>query len=205
MKTQLIFAIISSVIGISCFIPYIRDIFKGTTKPHSYSWLIWTILQTIGVVAMIKGGAGIGVAHLSVGALLCGFIFILSLKYGTTNIKLFDKICLTGALFAIAAYFFFENSLISILIITITDIIGFLPTFRKSYEEPNTETASSYGFSVIASFFSLLALSVFTLTTSLYLITLIITNGLCAFIILKSRKRVLIFEKLKVVPNKSYF
>ncbi len=184
MKTQLIFAIFSSILSILCFIPYLRGIYKGKTKPHSYSWLIWTILQTIGVIAMFKGGAGIGIASLSIGVILCGFIFILSLKYGTKNINLFDKVCLVGALLAIVAYLFLNDALISIIIITITDFIGFLPTFRKSYKEPETEKASSYALSSISSVFALLALSIFTLTTSLYLVSLIITNGLCAILII---------------------
>ena len=188
MNIKLIFAILSSLIGISCFIPYIYDIFKGITKPHSYSWLIWTILQIIGVMAMASGGAGIGVASLAIGAILCCFIFILSLFYGTSNIKIFDIICLIGALTAIIIYFLIHNALLSIIIVTVTDLIGFLPTLRKSYEEPKTETFLTYIISSISSLFALGALLFFNLTTSLYLISLVVTNGLCALIILIRRK-----------------
>lgn len=189
MTTKTIFAILSSLVGISCFIPYTIDIFKGTTKPHSYSWLIWTILQVVGVIAMFNSGAGAGIASLAIGASFCGFIFILSLKRGTHNIKVFDKICLAGALIAIIVYFFLHNPLLSIIIIVITDFVGFLPTFRKSYEEPETESASTYSLSSISSILALLALSSLTITTSLYLMSLIITNGLCAIIIMTRKNK----------------
>src|SRR3989344_7828930 len=104
MNSQIVFATISSLIGIFCFLPYIRDIFRGKTQPHAYSWLIWTLLQTIGAGAMLSAGAGLGALSISIGALFCGFIFILSFKYGTHNIKTFDKICLVGALIAISLY-----------------------------------------------------------------------------------------------------
>ncbi|HWY98863.1 MAG TPA: hypothetical protein VNY36_07255, partial [Bacteroidia bacterium] len=63
--------IIASLIGTGCFIPYIKDIYKKKTKPHIYTWLIWTILQVTGVIAMLKNGAGIGVLALGTGSVLC--------------------------------------------------------------------------------------------------------------------------------------
>ncbi len=188
MNIKVIFVIISSLVGISCFIPYIIDILKRKTKPHVYSWIIWTVLQLIGVMAMIDGGAGLGVMSLLIGAILCGFIFILSLFYGTHNIKIFDTICLIGAIISIIFYFFIHNTLLSIIIVTVTDLVGFMPTFRKSYEEPKTETISTYVLSSISSLFALFALSNITFTTSLYLISLIVSNGLCALIIFLRRK-----------------
>ena len=186
---QFIFAALSSIVGIACFVPYIRDIFRHKTQPHSYSWFIWTILQFTGVIAMFSAGAGAGISSLAIGTTLCGFIFLLSLRYGTHNIKTFDVICLIGALGALAIYFFLHNELLSVLMVVSVDIIGFLPTFRKAYEEPKTETVSTYVLSAVADALALGALTVFTVTTSVYLISLVVTNGLCAFIILIRRKQ----------------
>ena len=198
MSFKFIFAVLSSIVAVSCFIPYIIDIFKGTTKPHSYTWLIWTILQTVGVVAMIKGGAGIGVSSLVIGAVLCGFVFILSLFYGTHNIKIFDKICLIGAFMAIGIYIFLHSALFSVMIVVITDLIGFLPTIRKTYDEPYTETTLTYILSSLSSLFALGALSIFTFTTSFYLISLVITNMVCAIVIILRRK-FKFTEKIKLI------
>ena len=60
-----------------------------------YSWLIWTILQIVGVAAQLKDGAGYGAWALGVGAFFCFAIFLLSFKYGTKNISKFDLFCLT--------------------------------------------------------------------------------------------------------------
>ncbi|HEY5588649.1 MAG TPA: hypothetical protein VIK86_06815 [Candidatus Paceibacterota bacterium] len=188
MNTKIIFAILSSVVAIFCFIPYILDIFKGTTKPHSYSWFIWTLLQTIGAISMFSIGAGWGITSISIGAVLCGFVFILSFKYGTHNIKNFDVICLLGALIAMIFYFFLHNPIVSVLIITLVDFVGFLPTMRKAYEEPQTETISAYALSSVSSILALFAFSIFTFSNSVYLISLIITNATCAIIIFTRRK-----------------
>jgi len=189
MSLKFIFAIISSLISIFCLIPYIIDTINGKTKPHSYSWLIWSILQTVGLISMLSAGAGIGILSLCIGAFFCIFIFILSLYYGTHNIKLFDKICLAGALVAVIIYFFIHDATLAIIVVVITDFIGFLPTIRKSYEEPKTETPITYILSAVAAVFAIAALSVFNFTTSIYLISLVISDGICGFIILYRRNR----------------
>ena len=94
MEVKLFFGIVSSVMAVVCFIPYFRDIFLRKTEPHAYSWLIWTILQVVGVLAQLKDGGGYGAWALGVGAVSCFIIFLLSFKYGTKNVSRFDFLCL---------------------------------------------------------------------------------------------------------------
>ncbi|MDR3581801.1 MAG: hypothetical protein P4L67_00820 [Candidatus Pacebacteria bacterium] len=186
---HLLFAGIASVIGIACFIPYLRDIFRGTTKPHRYTWFVWAALQTVVAQAMWRSGAGIAVAPLVIGAVMCFFIFLLSLKYGSKakgwGTKTFDLVCLAGALCAIAAYVFFHDALLSVVLATITDTLGFLPTLRKVYHEPHSETASTHLLSGTSNVFALAALASFSVTTVLYLATIMILDFLCGFLALR--------------------
>ncbi len=183
MSTQTIFALLAGVITIANKIPYLRDIFKRKTTPHSYSWLIWTLLQGTGVFVMLADGAGPGVVSLIASTVLCAVIFILSLRYGTKNITTFDTVCFVGALLATGVWFFLHDALLSILLVSAIDALAFLPTFRKSYVEPYSETPSMYLLAGVAEGFALLALTNFTVVTSFYLISLVITNPLCAGII----------------------
>ena len=82
---------------------------------------------------MFAAGAGIGIASLAIGAALCGFIFFLSLRYGTQDIKIFDTVCLIAALGVLGIYVFLRDPLFSIIAVTIIDFIGFMPTLRKAY------------------------------------------------------------------------
>ena len=188
MNLKIIFAGVSSVIGIICFIPYIRDIFRNKTKPHSYTWFIWVVLQIIAAAAMWSAGAGVAIASSVIGAMLCSLIFILSLKRGTKNITKFDTVCLLGALIALTAYVFLHDPLLSIIFITLTDTIGVLPTLRKAYYEPYTETASTHLLSSVSGAFAIAALARFTLTTSLYLIVVLMSDALLGLLALIRRK-----------------
>src|SRR5579872_3950119 len=112
MELKTIFAIIATVIGVASFAPYIIDTFNRKTKPHIYTWLIWTILQVTGVIAMYNSGAGIGILALATGSVLCGYVTILCIKHGTKNINTFDTLCLIGALISIAVYIFLKQALL---------------------------------------------------------------------------------------------
>lgn len=90
MDFKIILGVLATILGIISFLPYLRDILNKKTKPHVYSWLVWTIIQTVGVLAMIKGGASFGALALAVGSLFCITIFLLAFKYGTRNITKFD-------------------------------------------------------------------------------------------------------------------
>ena len=189
MNVQTIFATLSAVIGISSFVPYLRDIFRLKTTPHSYSWLIWGLLQGTGALAMISSGASWGAASVTIGAFLCTSVFLLSLRYGTKNITLFDTVCFIGALLATAVWFSLHDALLAIVLVSLIDLLAFLPTFRKAYAEPYSETTLTYVLSGIADGLAILALATFSVTTSLYLFTLVVTNFACAGILWLRRAR----------------
>lgn len=188
MDVKLFFGLFSSIIAVICFVPYLIDIFKKKTEPHMYSWLIWTILQTIAVMAQLKDGAGYGAWALLVGVFFCFAIFLLSFKYGTKNISKFDIFCLIASLFAILIYVNIENLVWAIIVVSMIDLVGFLPTFRKGYEEPFSETPSTFVLSAIANFLSILALQNYSLTTVLYIITLFVANSSFATMIFLRKK-----------------
>lgn len=185
---KIITGLIASAIGIFCFVPYFRDIFLHKTKPHIYTWLMWSLLQGTGVFVMYYGGAGMGISPFVIGTILCGSIFILSFKYGTKNITLFDTVCLIGALIALIFYIFLHDPVLSIILVSVIDFVGFIPTFRKSYVEPKTETSSTYLISAISSMLAIAALLNYSLVTMLYPATLILTDMICWFIIVLRRK-----------------
>lgn len=188
ITVKIFIGIVAGIIGGLCFIPYFKDIFLLKTKPHMYTWLIWSLLQGTSVFIMFFDGAGIGALPFVVGAILCGCIFILSFKYGTKNITLFDTACLIGAFIALIFYIFLHDPTTSIILVCAIDFIGFLPTFRKSYVEPKTETASTYIVSAISSVLAIFALTNYSLITVLYPVTLVLTDSICWLIIVLRRR-----------------
>lgn len=188
MDLKLAFGVVASVVAVASFLPYLRDIQLRKTEPHSYSWLIWTILQVIATVGQLRGGSGWGSLPIAIGALLCFLIFLFSLSYGTKNITRFDSACLAASLVAIVFLFVLKNPFWSILVVVIVDLVGYLPTMRKGYQEPFTETPSTFALSALSQLISLFAIRTYSATTVLYIATLFVTNSLFVAILLFRRK-----------------
>ncbi|MCK9351336.1 MAG: hypothetical protein M0P76_00955 [Candidatus Pacebacteria bacterium] len=60
MEYKLLIGYFALFFGIIGYIPYYRDIFRGKTKPHVFTWLIITIIISFGFYAQIKDGGSVG-------------------------------------------------------------------------------------------------------------------------------------------------
>lgn len=187
MDIKIFFAIIATVIGLISYYPYARDLFSGKTTPHIYSWLIWTITQGTALVAIIYGGGIWGGLELAFGAIFNVVVLIFCLKHGTKNITKGDTVVLVIAILAIIIWWQLKVPLVSVLMITGIDFFGFIPSFRKSYREPWSETLSSWLLFSIANVFSILALNQYNLLTTTYLISITLANMGVFFICLFRR------------------
>jgi hypothetical protein len=187
MAWHQIFAVIAVGIAVISFFPYLRDILARKTTPHIYSWLIWAILQMTAAVAIFSENSFWSAAGTTAIGLVSVLVFLLSFKYGTKNITSFDTLCLVGALVAIGVWVFTQNIALSVILVTAIDFVGFLPTFRKAFEEPWSETVFLYACSGLSNFFSLFSITHYSIESTLYVASLVITNA--AFVILVLLRR----------------
>jgi hypothetical protein len=189
MDIKFIFAIASVVVLLVGYYPYFVDIFRKTTKPHAYT-LIWAITQGTATAAAFYGGANWGVLSLVGGTALVICIFFLSLKYGTKNISKSDTAILVLALSAIVVWWLTNNPLLSVLMVTVIDGMGYIPTLRKSWHEPWSETLSFWLAMTGVSILTILSLGEINLLTAPYLVVLAILNMLVLTICVIRRKSV---------------
>ena len=181
-----IFAIIISLIA---YIPYFRDIFKGKTKPHAYTWLVWSILTAIAFVAQILDGAGAGAWITAVISVVSITIFVLALNRGEKNITKSDKLSLAAAFIALLLWWLTSSPLTSIILITLVDFFAFYPNIRKSYHKPMEETLSTYLLDGIAFVFAVIALENFSIISALYPVALVFLNlGFVLFLMIRRKK-----------------
>lgn len=196
MKTFL--GTLAIVIAIYSYIPYFRNILKGRTKPHAFSWFIWGLLTGIAFFAQLADNGGAGAWVTGFTALVCLAFFIFALKRGEKEIVLLDWFSLAGALFALILWAFTNDPLLSVILITIIDALGFIPTFRKSFYKPNEETALTYFLSAVKFAIAIAALDNITVVTTLYPASLVVMNGLFVAMVLARRR------KLTLSPGSPY-
>jgi len=189
MKTALgIFAIL---IGIYSYIPYIRDIFTGRTKPHAFTWFVWFLLTAIAFFAQLAGNGGAGAWVTGFTAAVALAITVAAFKVGRKNIVPLDWFFFVGSMVSLAVWAVTKDPVWSVILITTIDALAFVPTFRKSYHKPYEETAVTYSLSAIKFAVGLAALSTVTLTTALYPLSLVVTNALFVAMVVWRRKRLI--------------
>jgi hypothetical protein len=164
-------------------IPYLVGMFKGKIKPHIYSWLIWTITFGIATLGVKHGEGGWGVLSMSVGLFFVFIIFLSCFKYGTRNITKFDTVMLFFALLAVVVWFQLHNPLLAVFMATAIDFIGYIPSFRKSFQDPWSESVVVWSVFTIAGLLAILSLNEYNLLTLTYLVITEIANliliGIC--------------------------
>ncbi len=190
MNYKLIIAIITVILVFYAYIPYIIDIFKKKTIPHVFTYFIFGLTNSIIYALQIKGGAGVGAWVTLFVALFCIFIFILSLRIGDKDITFSDIVFLLLALISLFFWLVVNQPVLAIILIVLTDILGFVPTIRKSWNRPHTETLSLYTISTFRHGLAIFALEKFNILTILNPIAWTLANGLFALILVIRRRKI---------------
>ena len=188
MNYQTVFGVVAVVIGLSSFVLYFYNIFYGKIKPHAFSWFIWGLLEAIVFFASISRGGGAGAWATGVTSLLCFTVSLIAFSTKNHHFMRLDWFCLCAAFFGILFWRVTGDPLTAVIIVTITDAIGFVPTFRKSYFAPHEEMVTMYALSAAKLFTALFALESLNLTTTIYPLTGVITNTLFTIMLLMRRR-----------------
>ena len=186
---KVILGILAVVVGLIGYVPYYRDILRGATKPHPFSWFAFALMLGITFFAQLVTGAGAGAWVNGVSALAVFGIAALSIVKGYREITTFDWFCFAGALLGIVLWRVTNDPFTAVVIVTITDTVAFAPTFRKAYLKPGEETASLFVFSAAKYAVSLFALTVFTPTTALFPAVLVLSNLALVFLLIFRRRQ----------------
>ncbi len=176
--TKEILVVVASILAVIGNIPYVRDVIKGRVKPHPYTWFVWTIVSCVVFFGQVAKGAGMGAIPTAVSEIFTLIIFLFSLKYGFKNPPKIDKYFLALALLGLIPWFITKDPTISVITVVSIDVIAFIPTLRKTYCHPKTETPLLYGTNALRHFLALGALGSYNIATMLHSIVMIVINSI---------------------------
>ncbi len=167
---------ISIILSIGANIRYLRSLFRGETKPHAFSWFIWGIMTGTAFLAQRTQTQEIGTRVMGISAVMCLFIAGYGWWRYRVVIEKIDWFYFLCALLGIGARYITKNPLRSVIIISITDWLAFIPTFRKVRSDPQGESVWVYGLSALKFVFALRSFESFSLVVRLYPMYLILAN-----------------------------
>lgn len=167
--TKEVLSTLGIVLTIVAYVPYIRSIQAGTIKPHVFSWVIWGLSTLIVFTAQLAGGGGLGAWPIGVSAVITIYVAILAfIKKSDATITRSDWAFLMVALVSLPIWVVTEDPLWAVVILTLVDLFGFGPTFRKAYWKPYEEQLLFFGLMAARNVISIGALEVYSTTTVLF-------------------------------------
>lgn len=181
--------LIAIMISITAIIPYIISIIKNKTKPHAFSWLIWGISTFTIFIAQLVSGAGAGSWSIGISGIITIAIAILAYhKRSDDAITKTDWLCLICALSALPFWYATSDALYAVIILTIVDLFGYIPTLRKSYHKPQEESIALFAIMAFRNLISIMALESYLLTNYLFQAATMIANFIVIALILVRKK-----------------
>lgn len=173
---KLFLALLAAAIAIAGNVPYIRAVLQKRVQPHPYTWLVGAFVSSVVLVAQLQQGAGVGAIPTATSELFTITIFILSLRYGFKNATRTDQLFLVAALLGLIPWFITRDPTLSVVIAVTVDIASFVPTIRKTWLYPKTESPLLYFSNIVRHVLALIALQAYTIATALHSVAMIILN-----------------------------
>lgn len=190
-------ALIATVLIIIAYLPYLRDIKLGKTRPHPYTWFISGFITFIIFFLQLADKGGVGTIPTFVGAVAGIVVFALSLGSKRPVITKSDTLFFVSALVATGIWLIAKQPLVSVILLSIIDVLAFAPTIRKSWRKPAQETTLTYFANATRFAFSVVALQNYTLVTVLYPASGVIIDGSIGIYLLVRRHKV----RRRVLPQ----
>ncbi len=196
ISIKVIISITAVILTIVGYIPYIKDIIEKKTKPHAFTWFVFTLAGAIAYALQVFGGAGVGAWSLLIAVIICFIIFLLSLRIGIKDITLSDTLFLILSLVALYLWLVVKQPVWSAILATSVEILGFIPTIRKSWNKPHSETLFTYEVCAVRYGISIFSLQQLNILTVLYPIAWMVVNLTFTIILIVRR------NQLKNRPSK---
>jgi hypothetical protein len=184
---KLVATILSMALGALAFLPYLLSIKKDTTRPHPYTWLILTLTQATATAGLFAGHAGLISYGFLTGTLMTGIIFLLSLRHIKESVAKGDNIILAAALIAMLMWWIFDHHRVAIFMVSVIDFIAYIPTMRKVWRDPRSESGVAWALFALSFLFALLALESYNMLTVPYLIAVLLADTIIATLVFARR------------------
>ena len=158
---------IAALIGVLGVLGYIRDTLRGNTFPHRITWFLWALIPLVTLVVQRRAHVGVqAVMTLSyfvtpMAVLVVSFVA----RRGSWTITVFDWACGGVCLTAIAVYAATLRGDLAIGLLLTAELFAALPTVRKSWKAPETETWTVFFAGLVGSILTLLTVTHWTFPT----------------------------------------
>jgi len=139
-----VLGVLAGVVGVVDTVPYVRDIVRGTTRPHRGTWFIWGMLAIVVCVSHRADGASWSLVMAGTQAVLTSLIFVLAIRRGEGGLGATDGMLIAIAAGGMAAWVVVDEPVIATACVIAADLIAAAMMVPKVYRDPGSETLMTF-------------------------------------------------------------
>ena len=201
LEVALVLGVLAGAVGVADTLPYIRDMRRGTTRPHRGTWLVWTVLSIGAYLAHGAEGPRWSLVMLAVQVALNCLVLALSVRLGVGGLGRADLLMLGMAGAGIAGWMIIGDPLVATLCIIAADLLGVAMMTPKAWRDPSSETSSTYALASLSGLLAAGAVGSMEPALLLYPIYYALVNGGLALLLRVRTARLAVAPRL--VPGRS--
>ena len=172
---------------------YVIDTWRGSTQPHRVTWTLWALEGILAYAVEIQAHVGLASLMTLVLGLIPCVVVAASFRnpQAVWKIDRIDVACGAVSLLGLLFWLLVNEPTVALLSSVTADFIAALPTYRKSWTNPESESGSPYIFGALNCAITLLTLHEVTTAGAAFPGIILFTDSvLSVFIVTKLGPRV---------------
>lgn len=143
---------------------YVRDTLRGTTAPNRVTWSLWGVEGVLAALNEVQQHVGLAAIMTLMLGLVPIVVVVASFRnpHGVWSIGPFDVVCGLISLTGLFAWLFVHEATLALVTFVVADQIAALPTLRKSWFAPATESPRVFFLGALNCFITILTLPALT-------------------------------------------
>jgi hypothetical protein len=141
-----VLGVLAGLASVADTIPYVRDIVRGTTRPHRGTWLIWGVLAIVVFASQRAEGASWSLVMAGSQAVVTSVVFLLAIRHGEGGMSAPDVALIAMAGGGVIGWLVADEPLIAIAGVITADVIAAAMMAPKTFRDPDSETLATFAF-----------------------------------------------------------
>ncbi|SHN46393.1 hypothetical protein [Cryptosporangium aurantiacum] len=181
-------ALLFNILGTSV---YVRKALQGRVKPHLVTWTLWAIVPYIAFVAQLSEGVHLPAFITLVAGVNPTLTLLVSMRSRSAHWRTSrsDFVCGVFAALGVVCWGVFADARYAIVFAILADALAAIPTFEKSFTNPESESWIQYACLAISSLIVLASLDTWSFAGYGWAAYLALLGaGLAATILVRGRR-----------------
>lgn len=175
--------VVAGLVGVAGTVPYVRDIVRGSTRPHRGTWLIWGGLAVVVCMSQRADGARWSLVMAGTHAVLNALVAVLAVRLGTGGLSAADTILIAIAAGGVAGWLIADEPVVATACVVAADLIATGMMLPKTWRDPGSETLSTFALAAVGGALAAGSVAVLEPSLLLYPAYYCLVNGALALLI----------------------